>query len=52
MGRGAAQVHRRIFRIFRTLASRDKIESTGLGLAILKKLVDDRGGASPVESEP
>ncbi len=48
----APQFHERIFRIFHTLASRDRVEGTGIGLAIVKKLVEDRGGRVWVESEP
>ena len=43
--------HERIFTIFQTLESRDKKESTGIGLAIVKKTVEDRGGRVKVESE-
>jgi signal transduction histidine kinase len=42
--------HERIFRIFHTLASRDKVEGTGIGLATVKKLLDSRGGRVWVDS--
>lgn len=43
--------HDRIFEIFQTLQPRDKVESTGIGLAIVKKLVTGAGGRVWVESE-
>ncbi|MCK4820853.1 GHKL domain-containing protein, partial [bacterium] len=42
----------RIFQIFQTLASRDKYESTGIGLTVVKKIVETYGGKIWVESEP
>lgn len=45
------QYHKRIFVIFQTLNRRDDIESTGVGLAIVKKIVEDCGGKVWVESE-
>jgi signal transduction histidine kinase len=34
--------HEKIFQIFQTLRERDSFESTGVGLAIVKKILDDR----------
>ena len=45
------QYHERIFIIFQTLNRRDDVESTGVGLAIVKKIVEDCGGKVWVESE-
>ncbi|MRR10005.1 PAS domain-containing sensor histidine kinase, partial [bacterium] len=42
----------RIFKIFQTLRPRDEVESTGIGLTIVKKTVELYGGAVRVESEP
>ncbi len=36
--------HEKVFVIFQTLKSRDEFESLGVGLAIVKKLIDDEGG--------
>ncbi|MEO6301552.1 MAG: ATP-binding protein [Bacteroidia bacterium] len=41
----------KIFEIFQTLQERDAFESTGVGLAIVKKIVDDNKGTINVESE-
>ena len=43
--------HDRVFLMFQTLAPRDKVESTGLGLSLVTKLVEEEGGRVWVESE-
>ncbi|MGY6274238.1 sensor histidine kinase [Methylomonas sp. MgM2] len=40
----------RIFHLFQTLHTRDRIESTGVGLSIVKKIVDQYGGEVWLES--
>lgn len=44
--------HEKIFVIFQTLQERDSFESTGVGLAIVKKILDDRKQRITVTSEP
>lgn len=40
----------KIFQLFQTLAPRDRIESTGVGLALVKKIVEMYGGHIWIES--
>lgn len=44
------QYHERIFGMFQTLQSRDQIEGSGMGLAIVKKAVERQGGAIAIAS--
>ena len=46
----APEYHDRIFVIFQTLTERDTLESTGVGLAIVKKIVERQGGRIMVKS--
>ena len=46
----APEYHERIFVIFQTLTDRDTLESTGVGLAIVKKIIERQGGTIHVES--
>ena len=43
--------HERIFKIFQTLQARDTFESTGIGLSIVKKILEERGDTIRVESQ-
>ena len=45
------EYHDRIFVIFQTLQERDAVESTGVGLAIVKKILDRQSGSIQVTSE-
>lgn len=45
-----AKFHERIFGVFQTLQPRDQVEGSGMGLALVKKTVEHRGGQVRVES--
>jgi PAS domain S-box-containing protein len=52
-GPGIEQKHfERIFKIFQTLSPRKGVESTGIGLSIVKKITEMNGGRVWVESKP
>ncbi|RYZ22401.1 MAG: HAMP domain-containing protein [Chitinophagaceae bacterium] len=44
--------HRKVFGIFQTLGERKGVESTGVGLAIVKKILEARGEQIRLDSEP
>ena len=51
-GSGIKKEHyEKIFGIFQTLQSKDRNESTGIGLTIVKKIIEAQGGTISVQSE-
>ncbi|GAB4094475.1 sensor histidine kinase [Flaviaesturariibacter terrae] len=48
----SAAYHRKIFQIFQTLQPTEGLDSTGVGLAIVKKILDARGESISLQSEP
>lgn len=52
-GPGISSMHHgRIFELFQTLKRRDEVEGSGMGLAIIKKIIERRGGSISVVSDP
>ncbi|MEP0880215.1 PAS domain-containing protein [Trichocoleus sp. ST-U3] len=47
----APEYHEKIFVMFQTLEARDKVENTGVGLAIVKKIIENKGGTIRLESQ-
>jgi len=47
----APEDHERVFGIFQTLKARDQAENTGVGLAIVKKILEDKGGTIRLDSQ-
>jgi signal transduction histidine kinase len=45
------QYHERVFVIFQTLEPRDKVEGTGVGLSLVKKIVEHYGGSVRISSK-
>jgi PAS domain S-box-containing protein len=47
----APENQERVFNVFQTLAPHDRQENTGIGLSIVKKIVESQGGNITLESE-
>jgi signal transduction histidine kinase len=47
----APEFHDIIFRLFQTLKRRDEVEGSGMGLAVVKKLVEQQNSSITVRSE-
>ncbi|MFN8465311.1 MAG: PAS domain-containing protein [Caldilineaceae bacterium] len=47
----APEYHERIFKLFQTLRPRDQVEGSGMGLSVVKKTVESRGGTVRLVSQ-
>jgi PAS domain S-box-containing protein len=47
----AEEYHKKVFQVFQTIEARDKKESTGIGLSIVLKIIEESGGSIKIESE-
>src|SRR5262249_4378870 len=46
----APEFHEQVFQMFQTLRPRDEVEGSGMGLALVKKIVENQGGKTILES--
>lgn len=51
-GPGIAEIYQeKVFKVFQTIEARDVRESTGIGLSIVKKIVEEKGGIVYIKSQ-